>query len=113
MSLATRLEVEPIRSRGFATIGAGYLSVGDELDHAASFLVFQNLTDAAVMVSFNGVDDHLPLPPAGGLVLDITSNRSVANGFFAAEGTQFYVKHLGAAPSTGTFYITIFYGAEY
>jgi hypothetical protein len=113
MSIATRLAVEPIRSLGFASIGAGYLSVGDSLDHAASFLVFQNLTDASVMISFNGIDDNLALPQAGGLVLDITSNKAVAGGFFAAEGTQFYVKAISGLPTFGDFYITIFYGSEY
>jgi hypothetical protein len=111
-SLSTCLAVEPVRSRGFATIGAGYMSVGDPIESASSFIVFQNLTDANVMVSFNGFDDNLPLPAAGGLVLDVTANKSCEGGFYVAEGTQFWVKHLGAAPTTGTFYITNFYGDE-
>ena len=113
MSIATRLDVEPIRSRGFATITANYLSVGNELNNAASFIVFQNLTDAEVMISFNGVDDHLALPEFGGLVLDVTANMTREGGFFVAEGTQFYVKAIGNLPSAGSFYISLFYGAEY
>jgi hypothetical protein len=111
-SISTRLAVEPVRERGFATIAAGYMSVGTPVDYASSFIVFQNLTDTSVMVSFNGIDDNLPLPMAGGLVLDVTSNKSREGGFYVAEGTQFYVRHLGIAPTVGSFYITNFYGDE-
>ena len=112
MSQSTRLAVEPVRSRDFSTIIGTFLSVGDPLNHASSFIVFQNLTDAPVMVSFNGVYDNQPLPSFGGLALDVTSNKSIEGGFYAAEGTQFYVRHLGVAPTAGKFYVTNYYGDE-
>lgn len=111
MSLSTRIAVEPVRSRGFATIGAGFLSVGDPLNHASGMLVFINDTDVTLMVSWNGVDDHQPVLP-GGFVQDITTNKTIDGGFYAAEGQQFYVRHLGVAPTVGSFYITNYYGDE-
>jgi hypothetical protein len=112
MSVSKRIAVEPVRTRGFTTIGAGYLSVGDPLDHAAVQLVFINDTDVTLMISWNGVDDHQPIL-SGGFVQDITANKSIDGGFYAQEGQQFYVKHVGAAPSSGSFYITNYYSDEY
>lgn len=109
MSIATKIAVEPVRSRGFATIGAGFLSVGDPLENASGVLVFVNTTDVTLMISWNGVDDHQPIL-AGGFVLDITANKTIEGGYYAAEGQQFYVKHLGVAPTEGSFYITNYYG---
>lgn len=111
MSLSTRIAVETVRSRGFATIGAGFLSVGDPLNFASCMLVFTNSTDVILMVSWNGVDDHQPVLP-GGFVQDISTNKTVEGGFYAAEGKQFYVRHLGDAPTEGSLYITNYYGDE-
>jgi hypothetical protein len=112
MSIATRINVDPVRSRGFATIGAGYLSVGDPLDHASTLLVFINDTNVTLMISWNGVEDHQPILP-GGFVQDISTNRSFEGGYYAPEGQQFYIKHIGVAPTSGSFYITNYYSDEY
>ena len=112
MSIATRINVEPVRSRGFATIAAGFLSVGDPLTNPTNMLVYVNNTDVVLMVSWNGVDDHQPILP-GGFVQDVTTNRVSDGGFYIPEHTQFYVRHLDDAPSSGSFYITNYYSDGY
>lgn len=110
MSLAIRLVPEAVRSLGFAAIGAAYMGVGTAIDNAARIIVIQNLTDEEVMFSFDGLDDHLPLPTRGHLVLDISANKTLQTGFFMAEGQRLYVKHNGVAPTLGHVYFSIFYG---
>lgn len=112
MSLAIRLMPEPVRTLGFAAIGAAYMGVGTAMTRPIRMLLIQNLTDELAMFSFDGVDDHLPMPANGYLILDISANKTSSVGFFLAEGQRLYVKHEGAAPTTGSVYFTTFYGAQ-
>lgn len=111
MSLAVRLRVEPVRDIAFGAIAVGYMGVGTAIDNPARMIFIQNLTDAALMFSFNGVDDHFPLPANGYVILDIASNQSNVQGLFLSEGDRLYVKQL-AVPTAGSVYFTSFYGLE-
>jgi len=82
MSLAIRMVPEAVRSLGFASIGIAYMGVGTSLDYPARMIVIQNLTDEEVMFSFDGIDDHIPLPTRGHLVLDISANKTLFNWVF-------------------------------
>jgi len=112
-SQAIRLMAEEVRELGFAAIlGAGvYSGVGTAIDHPARMIVIQNLTDADVMFSFNGVTDHLPLRQYTSLVLDITGNKTTTSGFYLAEGQRLYVTQIGV-PTVGSVYLTVFYGRD-
>lgn len=113
MSLAIRLLCEPLRSLGFASIGAAYIGIGTAIISAARILHIQNLTDKTLLFSFDGINDHFPLAANGYLLLDITSNKTVPQGFFLPEGQRIYVKESAAgAPIAGSVYVTIFYGAD-
>jgi hypothetical protein len=106
-----RLKCEPVRSLAFGLIVAGYTGVSTALLKPARIILVQNLTDAALMFSFDAVDDHFPLPAQGQFVLDITANKSLTQGFYLAEGQRLYVKRIGT-PASGSVYLTVFYGAE-
>jgi len=110
MSLSICLEPEVVRSLGFAAIGGAYMGVGTSLDNPVRIMVIQNLTDQEMMFSFDGIDDHLPLPTRGHLVLDVSANKVSTEGFFLAEGQRLYVKHNGVAPTLGSVYFSTFYG---
>jgi len=114
MSLAIRLMPETVRSVAFGVIGNVYMGLGTAMTRPIRIIVLQNLTDEGLMFSFNGVDDHLPLHSQSSLVLDITSNKTISQGFFIAEGARFYVKALvpGTFPTLGAAYLTTFYGVE-
>lgn len=109
--LAIRLGFEPVRSLDFTSIGAAYMGVGTAISHPARQIFIQNLTDATVMFSFNGVDDHFPLPSNGFFLDDITSNKSLGQGFFLGEGERLYVKEVGT-PTSGSVYFSVFYARE-
>lgn len=113
MSLAIRLTPEPVRQLAFGAIGVGYMGIGTQMIRPVRIIVLQNLTDVLLMFSFNGIDDHLPLPSNGYLVLDITANKTISQGFFLAEGQRIYCRSLVGVPATsGSAYLTTFYGAE-
>lgn len=108
---AIRLMFEPIRSLDSGSIGAAYMGIGDPLTNAIRLLLVQNETDTSLMFSANGVDDHFQLPAGGFLLLDITANKTVSQGFYIAEGTRFYVKEI-VTPTTGSVYVTVAYGID-
>lgn len=110
MSLAIRMRPEVLRSLAFGSIGAGYAGVGTALTKPARIIIIQNYTDAQLMFSLDGVDDHFPLASNGQLILDLSSNKTVDVGFFMAEGDRLYVKNIGS-PTMGSVYFTALYGA--
>jgi hypothetical protein len=110
-ALAIKLLPEAVRSIASGSIGVGYMGVGTPLANPSRLIMFQNYTDAALMVSFDGITDHLPVAASGFALLDVTANKTVSQGFYIAEGTRFYVKEIGA-PTTGSFYISTFYGVD-
>lgn len=103
---------EPVRTLGFAALGIPYSTVGTPMTRPVRMVILQNFIDTGVMISFDGINDHLPMVINGYLVLDITSNKTLPQGFFLAEGQQLYARQLGAAAASGNLYVTVFYGAE-
>ncbi len=104
--------LEPVRTLAFGSISGTYMGVGTPISNAARQFFIQNLTDETLMFSFDGVNDHFPLPSEGFLLNDVTSNKTSLQGFYLAEGTRLYVRELGAAPTTGAVYFTVFYGTS-
>lgn len=111
-TLSVRMLAEVIRSLGFASIDGTYMGVGTGFLYPSRLLVIQNLTDAQLMFSFDGVNDHLTLPASSNIVLDVTTNQSLTQGNYWSIGTRVYVKEVGM-PSTGSVYVTTFYGSTY
>lgn len=109
ISSAIRILVEPVRSLAAGSIGASYMGIGTGLSHASRILFVQNLTDATLMFSLDGVDDNFPLVAQGFLLIDVTANRTTASGAYFSENTRIYVKTI-SSPTTGSVYVTTFYG---
>ena len=111
MSLAIRLKPETARSVAFGGIGVNYAAIGTEFDKPIRIFFLQNLTDATLWFSFDGVNNHVPLIANGYLLLDVTSNKSLEQGFYISRGQTIYVKQLGVA-TAGSVYLSVFYGDE-
>jgi len=109
-SQAIRLRPEELRSLGFASISGTYAGIGASFDNPIKILFVQNLTDATLMFSLDGIDDHFPLVENGFILLDIGTNKSFEQGLFIAEGTRIYVKESGT-PTSGSVYVSVFYGS--
>ena len=106
-----RLLAEPVRSIAHGSIlgGGVYVGIGTEIDNPARMILLQNFTDANLMFSINGIDDHFPLLQKSYIVLDITSNQSSGVGFYLSQGQRLYVTQI-TAPTEGDVYLSIFYG---
>jgi|SRR6185295_15022443 len=105
----SRLQFEPVRSSGFAAILAGYTPVGTPTVNVCVQFLIQNLTDQSVMLSFDGVNDHFPLPSDGFFLDDVGSNATGANGLVLPANSQLFVKQLSGAPGSGAVYFTVAY----
>jgi len=112
MSLAIRLQAEPVRTLAFGAISGVYAGIGTEMTRPIRMMILQNLTDVVVMFSFDGINDNIPSPSNGYIILDITANKTVDTGFFVAEGQRIYIKDIGPAATIGSVYLSVFYGAE-
>lgn len=117
-NLSVRILPEAVKSETGANIGAGagtYVAIGTPLANPGRITLFQNGTDGDVMISFDGVSDHMPIFLGAFVLLDVTTNRSKTGGAFnVGEGTQFWARNLGGTfttPTTGEFFISSFYGA--
>lgn len=102
-------QIEELRSVAFGSIGASYTAIGDPFENPIPFFILQNYTDADLLFSIDGTTDHIFLPSNGQLIVDISSNRSFADGLFFRTGKSVYVKRSGT-PTSGSVYFSAFYG---
>jgi len=109
--VSVRLLAEEVRTLAFGAIGAGYVGVGTAIENPARMILIQNLTDENMMFSLNGVTDHFAMLEQSQMILDITSNKTIEQGFYLAEGQRLYVRQL-AAPGSGAVYLSVFYGRD-
>lgn len=109
-SLGIRFAAEPVRSIVGSAVGVGYTGIGTALGNPIRQFFVQNFTDGTFMFSFDGVNDHFPLPPNSFFLDDVCSNTSVSQGWFLAEGTRLYVRYLSAS-TMGSVYFSVFYAA--
>ena len=110
-SLSIKLKPETLRSVAFGSISSSYTALGSALSNPARIFMLQNFTDTTLFFSFDGVNDHLVIPSDGFLLLDATANKTREQGFYVSEGTQIYVKDNGSAASSGSAYLSVFYGS--
>lgn len=88
------------------------MGVGTPFENALRIFKLQNLTDVPVYISFDGLTDHIYLPPQAFEVYDISTNRINNEGYFIAEGTRIYVKEAAASPTSGSVYVGGFSASE-
>lgn len=107
MANGIQVRADAIRSLGFASISGVYAAVGTPFVHNNRLLKMDNLTDAVIMFSFDGINDHFIVPSQSFVLLDLTSNLQDPSGqFVMSMGTQMYVKAVGANPTLGSVYIS-------
>ncbi len=109
MSYGLRLVPDTLRSLAFGAIGVGYTAIGTVFLHPMRIVSIKNLTNADLLFSFDGVNDHEIVPPESGIVWDFCTNRIGNGGAVIAIGTTIYVKQ-AAVPTSGGVFISCFYG---
>lgn len=107
MGLEIRATFEPLRTLAFGSISVTYAGIGTALAHPSRMMIVQNFTDVLITYSLDGINDHFVLPSNGQVIFDWTSNVTVSQGFFIAEGVRLYAK---GAPTLGAVYVSTIYG---
>ena len=107
MAYGTRVSFETLRTSAFGAIGAAYSAVGTATSDHVRLVSFFNSTDIDVIISLDGVNDHIRLASGSGQVFDLTTNRVRDDGFFIPVGTTFYAKRAAGAPSSGNVWIQV------
>jgi len=71
-----------------------------------------NSTNGIMMVSFDGINDHVPVLAGTGVIYDITSDEDSNESLRMAQNTQVWVKYVTAPTSGGgpTFWCAAMYG---
>lgn len=109
---AIRVDYEPLRSLAFGSIGSNYVAVGTPFSHPVRVLKVTNLTDANLLVSFDGITNEDVVGAGGFYLYDFTSNRTdLGGGFEQPAYDQIYVKQESTAATKGTVYITVIYAS--
>ena len=108
---AIRLAFEEQRSLAFGSISASYAGIGTAFSHPIRMIEIQNLTDADLQFSADGVTDHFVVASRQAKIYDVTANKTEDAGFYLAEGDRIYVKEI-ENPTEKAVYITVMYGED-
>jgi hypothetical protein len=119
-SLALCLQAEPVRFLDFSALSPAYAAIGRggpngaEFDNPVRMFGLQNYTDAPLMFSFDGVNDHFPC--TGAIMLDVATNSAVSQGYYMQKGQKLYVRDMTAegyaAPNDGDVWLFVMTGRE-
>lgn len=107
MAYGTRVFFDPVREVAFGSVTANYTALGTALNDYGRIITIVNSTDAEIYISIDGVTNHLRLPGNSFKLIDLTTNRIGQEEFFLANRTQFFVKRVSGAPTTGSVWIEI------
>ena len=107
MAFKNRFIIDEIRSVAFGGITGAYAAVGSALDDPARIFILNNISNQDLLISLDGVTDHLILPAGAFKLIDVAANKGRDDGLFVAAGTVFYVKHNGVAPTSGSVYLEV------
>jgi hypothetical protein len=107
-----RATFEDLRSLAFGGISGTYAAVGTPFDNPVRMLDITNLTDANLLVSFDGVSDKIVLGAQSGKIFDFSSNKSNQAGLMELPPKRVYVKQESGAASSGTFYVSAVYASD-
>lgn len=106
MAFGTRVLFNPIGSVAFGSITGSYTTFGAPMPGHARIIRFCNSTDKDILISADGVNDHLRIAANSFALFDFSTNRIQDDGLFVQKGDQFYIKY-ASAPSSGTAWIEV------
>lgn len=107
MAFGTRGGFEALRIVAFGSITGSYAALGPATAGHSRLVTFVNSTDKDILISLDGVNDNIRLFTGSFQLFDFTTNRVRDDGFFLPQGTTFFVKHTGSAPTSGNVWIEV------
>jgi hypothetical protein len=101
---------EALRSLAAGSISDTYAGIGTPFENPVRIFFLQNQTDVGLTFSWDGLTDNVYLPPDGFILLDVAANSSLpAGAIYFGQGQRVYV---AGNPSTGSVYLSVFYGVN-
>lgn len=107
MAFGIRVAYEPLRSSAFGSITASYTALGTPTTANTRLYALKNDTNEDILVSLDGINDHVFMGANSYMITDLSANKVRDDGMFIAQGTQFWIKHNGSAPTSGSIYLEI------
>jgi hypothetical protein len=111
MAYGTNAQFDVLREVDFSAIGAAYAALGAAMTENVRQISFFNSTDQDIYLTDDITKDKKRIASGTGQVDDLTANKSDRDGMLINKGRQFYIKHTGAAPTTGNFWIQSIYAS--
>lgn len=116
MDLSAQLvRFEDLRSASAGTIAgaASYHAVGAVFANPARILKITNLTDANLIISFDGVADKDIVAAQSYCLYDYCSDKTDQAGTLEqqANTNRVYVRYESTLPTTGNVYVTLIYAS--
>lgn len=109
--LALKFSAIPVQTVAYSSITSSFVATGSAMPAPIRILKISNTTDADMYISYNGSTIHDAIPASSGMVLDFTTNKTLPDGSFLAQGTVIYVKYV-SAPTSGNVYISAYYATN-
>jgi hypothetical protein len=126
-NLSVKLGMDPVKWILGANVTTSYVVLKDVASNPlilspGRLLLIQNATDGDVMISVDGVTDHVPVFKGSFVLLDIMTNKAETGGAFnIAQQTKIYAIELNSAgggafaglftnPTTGAVFATVVNG---
>jgi hypothetical protein len=106
MAFGTRVQFNPLGTVAFGSLTGSYTALGPPMPGHARVVKFSNSTNQDVLISADGVTDHLRVATNSFVLFDFSSNKIQEDGLFVQKGDQFYVKY-AAAPASGNVWIEV------
>jgi len=108
--MSARVFFEPVKTLGFAAIGAAYAAVGAATTHEVRLVCITNNTEGDMYFSVDGTLDHMFVAAGSFKLFDLQANNYEKTDpkFVLEVGTQFYVKQI-EAPVSGSVYVECVY----
>jgi len=109
MAYGTRVKFDAIRELDFGDVSGTYAAIGTPTTDYARIISINSSLDDEVYISTDGSTNEIRLSSNSFILLDLSSNKVRDDGLFIPIGTQFYVKQVSGAVSSGSVWITIVY----
>ena len=117
--LNIKAKYEPLKTLGFAAIGANFAGIvtmagaATSVEHPARIYHIVNNTDKDLLFSWDGIDPFVLIRAGSSFTDDLCANQALTSSLVLSEGSRLYVKHNGAAPTSGSIYLTICYAGDH
>ncbi len=103
-----RLNSIPVQAVAFGSVASSFTAMGVAMPEPIRILKVNNSTNADVYISFDGTTVNDVIVASSGMVIDVTTNKSIDQGMFLAKGTIVYLKYV-SAPTSGNVYLSAYY----